>query len=48
MRRMKILLATVACIATAGSAYANDEVMKLQKDPNNWAMQLRRLFGQAL
>lgn len=46
MRRMKILLATVACIATAGSAYANDEVMKLQKDPNNWAMQLGDYSGK--
>ena len=46
MRRMKILLATVAFIATAGSAYANDEVMKLQKDPNNWAMQLGDYSGK--
>lgn len=46
MRRMKILLATVALIATAGSAYANDEVMKLQKDPNNWAMQLGDYSGK--
>ncbi|HYI71354.1 MAG TPA: methanol/ethanol family PQQ-dependent dehydrogenase, partial [Skermanella sp.] len=36
----------VACIATAGSAYANDEVMKLQKDPNNWAMQLGDYSGK--
>ncbi|WP_429646924.1 methanol/ethanol family PQQ-dependent dehydrogenase [Skermanella aerolata] len=43
---MKILLATVALIATAGSAYANDEVMKLQKDPNNWAMQLGDYSGK--
>jgi PQQ-dependent dehydrogenase (methanol/ethanol family) len=46
MRRMKILLATAAFIATAGSAYANDEVMKLQKDPNNWAMQLGDYSGK--
>ena len=46
MRRMKILLATVAFIATAGSAHANDEVMKLQKDPNNWAMQLGDYSGK--
>jgi len=46
MRRMKILLATVACLATAGTAYANDEVMKLQKDPNNWAMQLGDYSGK--
>jgi PQQ-dependent dehydrogenase (methanol/ethanol family) len=46
MRRMKILLATVAFVATAGSAYANDEVMKLQKDPNNWAMQLGDYSGK--
>ena len=46
MRRMKILLATVAFIATAGSAYANEEVMKLQKDPNNWAMQLGDYSGK--
>jgi PQQ-dependent dehydrogenase (methanol/ethanol family) len=46
MRRMKILLATVACIATAGTAYANEEVMKLQKDPNNWAMQLGDYSGK--
>ena len=46
MRRMKVLLATVAFIATAGSAYANDEVMKLQKDPNNWAMQLGDYSGK--
>jgi PQQ-dependent dehydrogenase (methanol/ethanol family) len=46
MRRMKILLATVALVATAGSAYANEEVMKLQKDPNNWAMQLGDYSGK--
>jgi PQQ-dependent dehydrogenase (methanol/ethanol family) len=46
MRRMKILLATVAFVATASSAYANDEVMKLQKDPNNWAMQLGDYSGK--
>lgn len=45
MRRMKILLTTVALI-TAGTAYANDEVMKLQKDPNNWAMQLGDYSGK--
>ncbi|WP_247881202.1 methanol/ethanol family PQQ-dependent dehydrogenase [Skermanella sp. TT6] len=45
MRRMKILLTTVAFI-TAGTAYANDEVMKLQKDPNNWAMQLGDYSGK--
>ncbi|QQP92329.1 methanol/ethanol family PQQ-dependent dehydrogenase [Skermanella sp. TT6] len=42
---MKILLTTVAFI-TAGTAYANDEVMKLQKDPNNWAMQLGDYSGK--
>jgi lanthanide-dependent methanol dehydrogenase len=46
MRRMKVLLATVALIATAGSAYANEEVMKLQKDQNNWAMQLGDYSGK--
>ncbi|WP_246148356.1 methanol/ethanol family PQQ-dependent dehydrogenase [Skermanella pratensis] len=45
MRRMKILLTTVALI-TAGTAYANDEVMKLQSDPNNWAMQLGDYSGK--
>ncbi|UEM02273.1 methanol/ethanol family PQQ-dependent dehydrogenase [Skermanella rosea] len=45
MRRMRILLTTVALI-TAGTAYANDEVMKLQKDPNNWAMQLGDYSGK--
>nr|WP_158048245.1 methanol/ethanol family PQQ-dependent dehydrogenase [Skermanella pratensis] len=42
---MKILLTTVALI-TAGTAYANDEVMKLQSDPNNWAMQLGDYSGK--
>jgi len=55
MRRMKILLTTVALI-TAGTALggaalstaalANDEVIKLAKDPKNWAMQLGNYEGQ--
>jgi PQQ-dependent dehydrogenase (methanol/ethanol family) len=50
MRRMQILLTTVALFTAGtslgGTAYANEEVMKLQKDPNNWAMQLGDYSGK--
>nr|WP_051511746.1 methanol/ethanol family PQQ-dependent dehydrogenase [Skermanella stibiiresistens] len=47
---MQILLTTVALFTAGtslgGTAYANEEVMKLQKDPNNWAMQLGDYSGK--
>jgi len=29
---------SVAAVLTAGAAYANDELAKLQKDPKQWVM----------
>jgi PQQ-dependent dehydrogenase (methanol/ethanol family) len=49
MRRMKILLTTAALMtagpALSGPAWANDEAIRLSKDPKNWAMQLGNYQG---
>jgi PQQ-dependent dehydrogenase (methanol/ethanol family) len=45
MGRFLGMLASAALL-TVGTAYANEEVMKLEKDPNNWAMQLGNYEGQ--
>ena len=44
--KLKTILMTSALMLSAAGAFANDEVMKLQKDPNNWAMQLGDYSGK--
>jgi PQQ-dependent dehydrogenase (methanol/ethanol family) len=42
---LRSLLVTVA-VCTATTAYANDDTLKNQKNPNNWALQLGDYAGQ--